>query len=371
LIILTSAKLESHGNYLLTSWNVIPLNLVQIIYLAFFSASFGIIGFTIAFVIGTLLQLLVLLPGSRKLGYHPSINLDYKNEGFEKVRWMIFPIIIGSAIQNLNILIDRFLASGLAEGSISVLNYASRLSYFLVGIFTAVIATLFFNSASKYFSVGNLTQFKLIIQKGTVFLTIFIVPAFVGMMLLSKPIIQVVYQRGTFDAADTLVTSSALFFYSFGIIGFTLRELFAKALYSMKDTKTPMINGAIAIVINIIVSLSLVPYLGVGGIALGTSVSGVTSAVLLYLSFRIKLKGIKTDPIRTSMVKIIFASSVMGVVVWGFFYGNVFQLPLLFLFGLTVLLGVGIYVGILFLSKIPEVEDGLNMLKQQIQRVMK
>lgn len=114
-------------------------------------------------------------------------------------------------------------------------------------------------------------------------------PMTVGAMVLSEPIVRILFQRGAFDTRATQMTAVALIFYSIGLIGVGLRDILTKIFYSVQDTKTPMINATIAVVMNICMNLLFIKYLKHAGLALATSLSSIICITLLFRSLKKKL----------------------------------------------------------------------------------
>ncbi|MFH5796861.1 lipid II flippase MurJ, partial [Clostridium perfringens] len=112
-----------------------------------------------------------------------------------------------------------------------------------------------------------------------------------GAMILATPIVKVLFQRGAFDTKSTQMTAIAVVFYSIGIIGFGLRDILGKVFYSLQDTTTPMVNGIITIVLNIVLNLLFVRYTNMqhAGLALATSISAIVTIILLFISLRKKI----------------------------------------------------------------------------------
>jgi putative peptidoglycan lipid II flippase len=141
-----------------------------------------------------------------------------------------------------------------------------------------------------------------------------VIPSTVGVMVFSTPIVEMLFGRGAFDERAVQMTSSALFFYSIGMIGYGLREVLAKAFYSMKDTKTPTTNAVIALLMNIILNIVLSKFLGIAGLALATSISTIVCTGLLFVSLRKKIGSFGLKEISISFIRITIASVIMGAV---------------------------------------------------------
>lgn len=329
----------------------------------FFTDSYGIQGLAIALVIGTVFQIGLQVPFTRKLGYRFKLDFDLKEEGLRRIGVLIFPILIGSGIQQINTMVDRILASGLAEGSIAALNFSNRLSLFIIGLLSAVVGSIYYTSMSNYFSSGKDELFKKLLRNTINVSILLIIPATIGFIVLRLPIVQLIFQRGMFDSSASEMTAVALFYYTIGLIGFLLRDILSRAFYAIKDTKTVMINGSFAVGVNIVLSILLVRYLGLGGLALGTSISGIIGTVLLLVSLHKKIGDFGVRDILITFSKVSVASTMMGIAVY-YSYKMVFPISssnLIAVF-LSVISGVLLYGVLVLALKINEVEAFKRMV---------
>ena len=154
-------------------------------FLLFLANQFGIVGLMIAVVIGSFLQIAVKYPAAHKLGYRFLPVFDIKDKYIKKVLLLATPVLLGVAINDLNAIIDKTLASQLAEGSISALNYASRLNSLVLTIFVTAISTVIFPIISREFNRGNKQEIVNIIRYGVNLILIVTIPATVGMIVLA------------------------------------------------------------------------------------------------------------------------------------------------------------------------------------------
>ncbi|GAB6256318.1 murein biosynthesis integral membrane protein MurJ [Peribacillus sp. N1] len=371
-VTLNNAKLQNHGNFLIPTAIGFPQNIILITAMIFFTDSYGIYGLAVAVFVGTLFQVIIQLPFTRKLKYHFKFDFDLKEDGLRRIGVLIIPIIIGSGVQQINWIVDRMLASGLPEGSIAALNYSNRLNAFIIGLLSAVVTTIFYTSMSNYYSQGKEKEFKEMLRKTINILIILIIPASIGFFVLRLPIVKLIFLRGSFDIEAAEMTAYALYFATLGMIGFSLREVISRAFYAIKDTKTAMINGSIAVIINIVASIILVPYLGLGGLVLGTSISAIVGTILLMISLHKKVGDYGYRNILLIFTKILIVSIVMGIIVdycYVIFYtatsNNI--IPLL----LSILVGMVFYVGMIILLKIEEVALLKQIIVVRVGRVFK
>lgn len=299
----------------------LPYNLVFIIFLLFMADKENIYTLMLASVVASSTQFLIQVPAVRHQGFRYKVDADLNDVYIRKTLLLVFPVLIGSAVQQINTIVDKTLASGLAEGSISALNYSAKLNDVVVSVFIAAITTVIFPMLSRAFAQGDNDQLKLIMSQGINIILLITVPATIGIMILAEPIVRIFFERGEFNASDTLMTSSALFFYSLGLVSISLRLMLNKVFYSLQDTKTPMINGALSVGLNIILNLIFIRFMDHAGLALATSISTTFTSIMLFISLRNKIGPIGLKGYIRCLVKTLAASLIMGVVVYFTFYG--------------------------------------------------
>ncbi|MFZ7133090.1 MAG: murein biosynthesis integral membrane protein MurJ [Eubacteriales bacterium] len=367
LIAIFSGYLQIKKNYIIPALIGFPLNLIVIISI-FFAAK----GSYIILALGTLLasasQFLLMLPFIIKEKFKYKLIIDFKNDKIIKTLYIALPVIIGTSVNQINILVDRTIASSLSVGGISALNYANKLNLFIQGLVVTSIITVMYPLISSYASKNNFYRIKKALTESINIITILILPMMIGAMIFSNQVINLLFGRGAFDENAIRMTSAALFFYSIGMLGFGLREVLSRGFYSLQDTKTPMINAALGMVVNIILNIILSRYLGIGGLALATSISAIFTTLLLFISLRKKIGPFGMKQISISFLKILFASLVMGLLSKMSF--NYLTTSLSQNLSLLLAIGVGalLYFVIIYFMKIEDVDVIVGAIKKKLGR---
>lgn len=307
--------LQLNGRFAIPAMIGFPFNLIIILSI-YVSAKTDIIVLAIGSVLAALFQLIFLFPSLYKIRYRYSSTVHFKDPYIKKMSMIVFPIMIGISIDQINLMVDKTLASTIVEGGISALTYASRLNDFVQGIFVLSFVTVMFPVISNMAAEKNVVDFKKSISGVVSSVILIVVPASVGIMILSKPIIKLLFGHGNFDEQAIHMTSQALFYYCIGMIGYAIREVLNRTFYSLQDSKTPMFNASLAVVLNIVLNIILSSFMGLKGLALATSISALFCSFLLGVNLRKKIGpfGIKDNVI--TFLKVICASSVMGIVVY-------------------------------------------------------
>ena len=325
--------------------------------------------------IGLLGQFLFQLPFAMKKGFRYKPYINFKDEYLKKMLWLVAPVLIGVAVNQINTIVDRTIASTLVEGSISALNYANKLNQFVMGMFIVSISSVVYPMLSKLSTENNKVKFNQSIIKAINIVILLVIPISVGAIILSTPIVKVLFQRGEFDARATYMTSVALVFYSIGMIGFGLRDILSKVFYSLQDTRTPMINGAIAMGLNIILNILFVKFtnMQLAGLALATSTAALVTVTMLFISLRIKIGPFGGKTILSVFIKAITSALLMAVITIiayrkvSYFLGDGTIKEVI---TLAVAIGVGaiVYALSIVVLKVDEVNLILNGLKSKIKR---
>lgn len=362
---LVSSYLVASGNVYISGAITIPFNIFVIIAIIFASVTESYV-----MVYGTLIayiaQLLFQLPLLIKKGYKHRLTVNLRDENIRQILFLVIPVFIGSYINQINAVVNRTLASTLDSGSITALNYANKLNMFAVGVIAVAISTIMYPILSKLASEGNKKLFKINISKSINMIVIIMLPIMVVMTTFSKEIVKVLFEEGSFNSHDTYLTSTALFFYSIGILSYGLKELLAKSFYSLQDTKTPVRNATISVVINIVFSIILVNIMGIGGLALASSISATVTTMLLLISLRKKIGKIGFSYILKTFIKGAIASIVMYIIMriaynYIFIYGSRFALEsrkfIAFNCFISVILGMSTYLIVVFALKVKEVKE--------------
>lgn len=369
LIYIFNGFLQLKENYIIPALVGFPLN-ICIIASIFLSSKTNVVVLSIGSVIATAAQLILILPFTYKKGYRYKFIIDIKDEHIKRMAYIALPVIIGVSVNEINTLVDRTIASQISIGGISALNYANRLNGFVQGIFVLSIATVMYPMISKMAAENNITGFKKSVSEAISSINLLVLPTTIGAMIFAEPIVRLLFGRGAFDANAISMTSCALFFYSIGMIGFGLREVLSRTFYSLQDTKTPMINAAIAMIMNIILNIILSKSLGIGGLALATSISAIFCTILLFISLRKKIGPFGMKNITISFTKIICASLVMGViakVTHNALFNSINA-------NLSLILSIGIgaltYFTIIYFMKIEEVDVIVNAIRRKMTKTV-
>jgi putative peptidoglycan lipid II flippase len=298
----------------------IPMNIVLISFIVLSYQMDEAILLAIGYVIALFIQFMIVVFFSYRKGFSYRFIIDVKDKHMKEMLTLAVPVIIGSSVTQINKLVDRTLASQISEGGVSALNYAHTIDVAFLGIFVASVSTVLYPEISRMAAKGNISGLKNAINRAITAVSLLIIPVTIGSLLFAEPVVQFLYGRGAFDEQAVAMTSTAFFFYAIGMIGAGLRVLLSRAFYSLQDTKTPMINAAIAMGLNIILNFILAPLMGLGGLALATSLSSLFCTMLLFISLRKNTGALGLKSLLQSFIKILAASVAAGFISLGFYH---------------------------------------------------
>ena len=328
---------------------------------------FDVYGLAFGAIIGALLHLLIQVPGLRRVGMQYSTRLAVRDPGVQEVMRLMIPRMFGVAVVQLNFFVETVLASFLTTGAVSALNYAWRVMLVPQAVVAQSVATAAFPTFADQYSRGQLQQLRSSLSVTVRSIFFIAIPASVGLLVLSEPIIQLVFQRGRFTETSTALVAAALSAYALGLIGHSGVEILARAFYALHDTKTPVLLGILSLAINLVMSLSLINVLQVTGLALANTTAALLEMTLLIVMIRKRLGGLDDRRLVLSTVKTLIASIAMGLIVWGFLGATANTSVIIRAIG-GMLIGAGVFFVVAWLLRSEELHGVLGMVKRRLGR---
>jgi putative peptidoglycan lipid II flippase len=337
LAALVMGALNTRGIFFAPALAPAMLNIIIILCVLTLSMQFTnpIIAVAIGVTIGGFVQFLFQVPSFFRQGYSfrrqktedrgqrtedrpiaHQLSSSFLHPGLKKIGLLIIPSIAGLAVNQINIFVSTILASYLEEGSITYLYYSMRLIQFPIGIFGVAMGMAVLPALSEHAVMGKIDKLKEDFSFALRLLFFITVPAMIGLIALSEPIVSTLFQRGEFDYIATISTSDALIFYSFGIWAIVGVRTVTSTFYSMQDTKTPVKIAALAMLVNIIMSLALMGPMKHNGLAFANSLASSFNFLMLFYFLREKIGSIGTKKIIKSFLKTLFAALIMGYTGW-------------------------------------------------------
>ncbi|WP_368914450.1 murein biosynthesis integral membrane protein MurJ [Exiguobacterium acetylicum] len=363
VIYVLKAYSEANGSYLTPVITSVPAPVITIfsIYLStIYSVYLISIGSAVAIFIQFILTYYFIFKKKIVLKTK-SYNAKYLN----RMYFLALPVVLGTSVNQINVLVDRTMASSVIEGGISIITYASRINFLIQDLFVISIVTIFYPIISRLTISKNTKDLALTYNKSINFINILLIPSTILIFCYSEDIIRILYGRGSFDEKAIKLTSSVLWFYSFGIIFNGWKEIFIRGFYSNFNTKIPVYYSLISTILNILLSILLVRKIGILGLPIATSIAAVILTISLFFKFNNTIVKLEKKTILFSIIKITVASSfsifTIGIL-YKFFKSNLNDI---ISFLLLIILYYALYLLILLILNVKEIRELLKYFKKR------
>jgi integral membrane protein MviN len=333
----------------------------------------GIYGLAWGVVIGASLFLLIQLPPLFKLRGEFSISLGWTNPDLRSVIRLMGPRVFGAAVVQLNFWVNTNLGSRMAAGSLISLSYGFMLMLMAQAVIAQSVAIAAMPTFSAQHALGKQDEMRTSLASALRGMFLLALPASVGLILLARPIVVMLYQRGQFNATVTEMTAWALLWYAAGLVGHSVMEVLTRAFYAQHDTKTPVIIGTIAMGLNVVFSFafsrffSQIGWMPHGGLALANSLATALEATALFIFMRRRLRGIEGSYIVRGFAACAIAALGMGIGLWLWIQATGGLARWIVALGGVVIGGIIYGVGVILL-RIPEIQMLMNAITRRLLR---
>lgn len=316
LVYVYNAYLQIEGYFNQNSLMNVPYNLIQIVFIAIgfyignsYIPAFGLLLSSF----GQLTYLWVLV--QKKTAFKHQCILNFKDTNIRQMLILVGPVFISTGVNQLNSIVDRSMASGLVEGSVSALNYSSEVANMVTQVVILSLTTILYPKMTILFARNDKKEKNDFTLKYINVVSLLVLPLSALIFTFSKEIVQILFGRGAFNENTVLFVSRALKIYALGIVGASFRDVLNKVFYSMKDTRTPMINGILAVAVNIGLNIVLVGQFKYLGLAFATSVSATVCTILLLIQMCKKMDNFKYTKAAETFVKAFIAMVCMCAII--------------------------------------------------------
>lgn len=287
-------------------------NLAIIFAALFLAGPLGVEGLAFAVVVGAALHLLVQLPGLQAVGMQYQPVADWRDPGVREVGRLMFPRVLGLGAAQLNFLITVFFASQVGEGAISAVNYGWLIVMLPLALFGMSISTAVFPTLAEQAATRNMEELRATIARSLRFILFLTVPASAGLMLVGKPVIALLLQRGAFTTSSTEITYDALLFYALGLFALAGTEILSRGFYALSDTRTPVVFAIVAMLVNFFLSALLVGPLEIRGLALAASLAAIIECGGLFRVLNRRLGSLEVGHLTFTVTRAVLATVLMA-----------------------------------------------------------
>ena len=336
------------------------------------SPSLGIYGLAWGVLIGALLHLLLQVPSLVRLGGGYTPTLGIKTPAVHEVARLMGPRLLGVAVVQLNFWINTRLASGHPEGSVTGIVVAFTLMLMPQAAIAQSIAIAAMPTFSAQYALGKLAEMRHSLASSLRGVLLLSLPASLGLILLRKPLIVLLYQRGEFDTRSTELVAWALLWYAIGLVGHSVVEIVSRAFYALHDTKTPVFVGIAAMSLNVVFSYAFsalffrVGWLPHGGLALANSLATALEMLVLLYLMRRRLKGIEGRSLLQGGLQALGGTAVMFIGLWAWLRQTT-NLPDWQVAVGGIIIGASLYALVMFALRVKEAHSVVKAIQERIK----
>lgn len=316
-----------------------------------FGKSYGISCLVVSFAVSQVLELLFLLQFAKKY-FHLEFVKRIFDAHTKRVIKLMLPLCIGNAVADISVVIDKIIATNLGEGVASSLSYGQTLKSFVSTTLITTIVSVLFVYLADYVIKGDYQKIYDLLDEAISLMVIILVPVSIISFASANDIVEVVFQRGSFDSNATSMTSSVLKGYAVGFVPCAIRSILIKVHYAFRDSRRPMNNGITAILINIALSIALSKVMGIIGITLATSISYVVSMIFSFVTLKSHLSEYSKRAIGFLCLKLL--PSTLVCILCVSVIENLLSIPAIFRLILSSIFCFSLHFGYLYMFKIPE-----------------
>jgi len=278
----------------------------------------AVVGWSVGTMVGGALQLVVQWPSLRALGYRarPALRrADLDDPRLRRIGRLMGMAVVGLSATQVNILVNTFFASRV-EAAATWLNYAFRLMQLPLGVFGVAIATVAGAGVAQRAAAKDMASVRATMASALRLVAFLNVPSAVGLAILARPIISMIYEHGRFGAGDTDATAQALLFYALGLYAYSAVKVLAPAFYALDEARVPVLGSVVGMVSNVALNAALFPVLGFRGVALGTSLAAAANFAVLALAWRRRHGALGGAGVIPQLGRVLLASCALAAAAW-------------------------------------------------------
>jgi putative peptidoglycan lipid II flippase len=329
-----------------------------------------IYAYAIGILAGTAVQLLIPIWDLRNTPFKFNWSFEWRHPGVRRVLLLMLPVTISLGLINFNLLIDSRFGSLVSNESPAAIDKAFRIYQLPQGIFSVAIATVLFPTLARYANRGAIDDLRATLANGMRQILFVLLPAAAAVLALSEPMIRLIFQRGAFDAADTALVATALFWFAFSLPTNGLYLLQTRTFFSLQRPWMATGLAAMDLVVSTVAAALLYKPFGTGGIVAGTGIGTTVAAAGQAVVLRRELGGLELGRLLATTVKITIASLALAASAYGVWHaldaalgrdlaGEIISL------GSGLAVGALVYLGVARLLRIAELEQIMRLLRRR------
>ncbi len=275
-----------------------------------------IYAYAIGILVGTGVQLAIPAWDLRHTPFHFTFSFDWRHPGVRRVLLLMLPVTISLGLINFNALINSFFGALISEEAPAAIDKAFRLYQLPQGIFSVAVATVLFPALARFANAGELDNLRATLANGMRQILFVLVPAAAAILVLSEPMIRLVYQRGEFGPAETTLVATALFWFAFSLPTNGLYLLQTRTFFSVQRPWRATALALIDLLVSAFAALALYKPFGVGGVVAGTGIGTTAAVVAQAVILRRELGGLELGRLFSTTARITVAAGALAAVSW-------------------------------------------------------
>ena len=353
-------------------WNLVIIGGLVVL-TPLFEGDDQLYAYAIGVVAGTAVQLLMCLPPLRRIGFPLRISFSFRDPRIKRVLVLMLPVSVGLGLINITVVLNSVIGLLVTEEGPSAIDAAFRLYMLPQGMFSVAVATVLFPRLARLASRHDLDGLRATTGTGMRQIALLLIPSAAATVALATPIVQLVYQRGEFDAESTRLTSEALLWFAFSLPFSGINLLLTRTFFSLQRPWLPTVLALASLVVNVGVSLALYEPLGLGGVVLGTTVGNAVMTVLLVIRLRRELGGLEVVRTLRAAAIMLAAAALLGGIAYGTWWvldgllGDALLAQLLAV-GAGLAAGGAVYAAVVLRSGLPEAREILDLFRRRLRR---
>ena len=355
--------LQSFGEYNIPSIISLVSNLAIILYYVTLGKRFGIYGLAVTMIIAWSLQFLIEVPWIKKFGVKFRPDFRFKDKYIMQAIKLAGPMLIATWVQPLYTIVNQRLASNI-DSAVTYIQQSSRLYLIVTGVVSFVVTNLIFPKLAQAIADKRDDDAKSLFSMSVRSMFMVILPLMAGFMILSQPVATIIYGHGKMTSEGISAISVLLKYYSIGMAGLAINEVLSKTFFSMQESKIPMINSILSMVVNVVLAYILFNFMQTNGLALATACGSICNAVLNAVSMKRKYSGMMKKSDFVTIFKSLLSTVIMATAVWAVysFTGGHFEglAGNIILIGICGAAGVIVYALMLLVTGVDDLKNILN-----------
>jgi putative peptidoglycan lipid II flippase len=340
-------------------WNLVILVCLVALH-GRFAAGKQIYAYAVAWLIATVVQLLMVASALRRIDFRLQFSIDWRDPRVKQVFLLMLPVTIGLGIVNLDQLLNSVFGSLVSTEAPRAIDNAFRIYMLPQGVFSVAVATVLFPTLSRQAARRDVAGMRRAVGIGMRQINLLLIPAAALIMVLATPITRLVFQRGHFTAHSTHLVSIALFWFAFSLPFGGLNLLLTRTFFAVQRPWIPTGLAGLNMIVDVVVSIALYKPLGIAGLVIGTAAANAVMTALQYRRLKIGFNG-RLEGAQTLMitVRIVVASALLAGISWVIWYGLDHllgrSLPAQIIsVGLAISIGIAVYAKVTLSMRIPE-----------------